>query len=184
MRVHAIIAALLACLATCVRLSVATGDLVQRLQDVVAAGNYTYFRLNRAGSVTMVLRSMRGDADLYVSESTLRPDFAFENHDLQSVTCGLDSVTIPAAFRRPVGVGVYGHPHHMESEYSLEIYLSDDRSEPEYERAERDNEAGFAAATPKLPLPDMPAYGESHEEESLLWTIIVGVLKVLFDVLL
>lgn len=157
---------------------VQSAELVQQLEDLVTAGNYTYYQLNRHGAIMIVLHSQTGDADLYISEKVLQPDFELENHDLQSVTCGLDSVLIPASFKRPVGVGVYGHPHHAESRYFLEIYLSDVNDEPFYvEQPDLLKKHKYTAA-------DMPVYGEKHEEESLLWTIIVGVLKVLFDVLL
>uniref|UniRef100_A0A3B3Z6F7 Uncharacterized protein n=1 Tax=Periophthalmus magnuspinnatus TaxID=409849 RepID=A0A3B3Z6F7_9GOBI len=82
--------------------------LLHVVQGQIGAGNYSYLRLNHDGKIILHMRSLRGDADLYVSDKTLRP--SFDTYKLQSATCGQDIVVVPGDFARPVGIGIYGHP--------------------------------------------------------------------------
>lgn len=63
-----------------------------------------------------------GDADIYVSQTNLSPTYDLDNFDLYSATCGVDVVTIPESFKRPLGLGIYGHYAHETSVYHLEVY--------------------------------------------------------------
>ena len=74
--------------------------LLHVVQGQIGAGNYSYLRLNHEGKIVLRMQSLKGDADLYVSDSTLHP--SFDDYELQSVTCGQDVVSIPAHFQRPV----------------------------------------------------------------------------------
>lgn len=147
--------------------------LLHVVQGHIGAGNYSYLRLNHEGKIVLRMRSLRGDADLYVSDSTLHP--SFDDYDLQSVTCGPDAVAIPAHFRRPVGIGVYGHPSHHESEFEMKVYY-DRAPEPPFGEA-TDAGAGRSqrpAAAPEAAPP---------EEESVLWTVLISVLKLVLEIL-
>ncbi|XP_006882851.1 PREDICTED: UPF0669 protein C6orf120 homolog [Elephantulus edwardii] len=143
-------------------------QLLHEVQGQVGAGNYSYLRLSQAGRVVLRMHSLRGDADLYVSDSTLQP--SFDDYALQSATCGPDAVAVPAHFRRPVGIGVYGHPSHRESEFVMRVYLD--------------------PAGPDLPgqgahAPDGGGRAEepAAEEESVLWTVLISVLKLVLEIL-
>ena len=51
----------------------------QSVSGEVEEGNYTYYTLRQTGHVLMVLVSLTGDADLYISDATNdRPTFMFE----------------------------------------------------------------------------------------------------------
>lgn len=148
--------------------------LLHVVQGQVGAGNYSYLRLNHEGRIVLAMRSLRGDADLYVSDSTLHP--SFDDYELQAVTCGRDVVAIPAHFQRPVGIGVYGHPSHRDSEFEMKVYF--DRTvqrHPFGDSAYSDGEASHAHA--------YDPEGASQEEESLLWTILISILKLLLEIL-
>ncbi|KAK2111393.1 hypothetical protein P7K49_011139 [Saguinus oedipus] len=82
----------------------------------MGAGNYSYLRLNHEGKIVLRMRSLKGDADLY------QPAPSFDDYELQSATCGPDAVSIRAHFQRPVGIGVYGHPSHLEREFEMKVY--------------------------------------------------------------
>ncbi|XP_030627412.1 UPF0669 protein C6orf120 homolog isoform X2 [Chanos chanos] len=86
--------------------------LLHVVQGHIGAGNYSYLRLNHDGRIILHMRSLKGDADLYVSDKTLRP--SFDTYKLQSATCGHDVVVVPGDFVRPVGIGIYGHPSYLE----------------------------------------------------------------------
>ena len=47
----------------------------QSVSGEVEAGNYSYFTLRQTGSVEMVLTSVTGDADLYISDSSKPNNF-------------------------------------------------------------------------------------------------------------
>ncbi|KYM98817.1 DNA repair endonuclease XPF, partial [Cyphomyrmex costatus] len=72
-----------------------------------------------------------GDADLYASQIISKPTYEPDHYCLQSVTCGEDTIFIPKSFKRPVSIGVYGHPSHEISKYTLlvsEVIVEDDTS--------------------------------------------------------
>uniref|UniRef100_A0A3Q3KAC0 Uncharacterized protein n=1 Tax=Monopterus albus TaxID=43700 RepID=A0A3Q3KAC0_MONAL len=75
--------------------------LLHVVQGHIGAGNYSYLRLNHDGRIILHMQSLKGDADLYVSDKTLRP--SFDTYKLQSATCGQDVVVVPGDFARPVG---------------------------------------------------------------------------------
>ncbi|XP_042523661.1 UPF0669 protein C6orf120 homolog [Dipodomys spectabilis] len=139
--------------------------LLHVVQGQIGAGNYSYLRLSHEGKIVLRMRSLRGDADLYVSDSTLHP--SFDDYELQSATCGPDAVAIPAHFRRPVGIGIYGHPSHGESDFEMKVYL--DRTE--------DQPPGPAGAGARAPE-ERPA-----DEDSVLWTVLIGLLKLVLEIL-
>ncbi|ELW69075.1 hypothetical protein TREES_T100021444, partial [Tupaia chinensis] len=122
------------------------------------------------GRIVLRLRSLRGDADLYVSDGTLHP--SFDDYELQSATCGQDAVAVPARFRRPVGIGVYGHPSHLESQFEMRVYL-DATADP---LGAADTPAGSPQRTPA------PEDGP-RDDESVLWTLLFSVLKLVLEVL-
>lgn len=156
--------------------------LLHVVQGHIGAGNYSYLRLNHDGRIILHMRSLAGDADLYVSDKTLRP--SFDAYKLQSATCGRDVVAVPGDFARPVGIGVYGHPAHKESEFEMRVfhdqtvaaetlddkdsYASEDgrrnRKSPEAEEEEEEDD-------------------DFQEEESIFWTILIGLLKIVLEIL-
>lgn len=146
--------------------------LLHVVQGQVGAGNYSYLRLSHEGRIVLRMRSLRGDADLYVSDRTPHP--SFDDYELQAATCGQDLVFVPGHFRRPVGIGVYGHPSHRESEFEMRVYY-DASAQPAF------GEAGYPDGSDSGPVPtpeDVPA-----EEDSLLWTLLISLLKLVLEIL-
>lgn len=136
--------------------------LAYKFTGSVGAGNFSYFKLRRDGIVKLVLDSTAGDADLYISSATLSPDYA--NYELCSTTCGPDDILIPSEMNRPIGVGIFGHPSHEISEYELSVWL---------------DASAMSSNGDKIHFHS----GKNDEEESLFWSILVGVLKLLLDML-
>lgn len=149
--------------------------LLHVVQGHIGAGNYSYLRLNHEGKIVLTVRSLTGDADLYVSATTLHP--SFDDYELQSVTCGRDAVSIPAHFQRPVGIGVYGHPSHHESEFEMRVYY-DRTTEPH-----AFGEAAHADGTEPSRQPADAPEDASPEDESVLWTILISILKLVLEIL-
>ncbi|XP_012637989.1 UPF0669 protein C6orf120 homolog [Microcebus murinus] len=150
--------------------------LLHVVQGQIGAGNYSYLRLNHEGKIILKMQSLKGDADLYVSDSTLHP--SFDDYELQSVTCGQDIVFIPAHFQRPVGIGIYGHPSHHESEFEMKVYYDKTidqypLGEPAYSSDGTDPSQKHAYAPEDAP----------QEEESVLWTILISILKLVLEIL-
>lgn len=139
-----------------------TEHLVYTFSNRVGSGNFSYFKLHREGFIRLVLTSNSGDADLYISSATLYPDY--NNYELKSATCGEDSVEVPVEMIRPVGIGIFGHPSSEVSEFNLFVYADDDN------------------------IPDGTHISQhiassSETEESLVWSIFVGILKLILDIL-
>lgn len=59
---------------------------------------------------------------MYASHTTAKPTYEPDHYSLQSTTCGEDIIVVPDNFKRPVSIGVYGHPSHELSKYTLLVY--------------------------------------------------------------
>ncbi|KAL9954626.1 hypothetical protein ACROYT_G042190 [Oculina patagonica] len=134
--------------------------VIQTFYGEIGAGNFTYFTLKKEGDVTLILDSTEGDADIYVSQDNLKPDF--DDYDLKSATCGEDVVTIPSYYKRPIGISVFGHVHAPFSKYTMKV-LMDYSTGDESERHHSEKE---------------------EPEESLIWTVFVNILKIILEILL
>ena len=131
----------------------------------VGAGNITHYSLKQEGTVTLILDSIIGDADIYVSETNTKPDYS--DYDLQSTTCGHDIVTIPKEFNRPVGIGIFGHVYYPLSKYQLTVVLDYNANVSDQER---------------LSYADH-LHEEEGSNESTLWVIFVNILKIILEIL-
>lgn len=135
-------------------------QLIYKTTGEVGGGNTTYYSLTQKGSITLILETIHGDADIYISETNGKPDF--NDYDLQSATCGKDVVTIPIEFHRPVGIGIFGHVYHPLSKYSLFVVSDYNESESEH---------NYSAMN-----------GENNSENWLFWAV-VNILKILLEIL-
>ena len=96
----------------------------QSVAGEVGEANYTYYTLKQPGNVQLVLTTLSGDADMYVSgHDQEKPTFMFDGHYISSATCGEDVVSLSYHMRRPVHIGIYGHPRHPVSKFSLEVVI-------------------------------------------------------------
>ncbi|XP_051956864.1 UPF0669 protein C6orf120 homolog [Xyrauchen texanus] len=150
--------------------------LLHVVQGHIGAGNYSYLRLNHEGRIILHMQSLKGDADLYVSDKTLRPNF--DTYKLQSFTCGQDVVVVPGDFVRPVGIGIYGHPSYMESEFEMKVFydqtaLRDDTEKNSYSSDETSGQSKHSQGPEEV----------MEEDESILWTILIGILKIVIEIL-
>uniref|UniRef100_A0A8C5QE27 Chromosome 6 open reading frame 120 n=1 Tax=Leptobrachium leishanense TaxID=445787 RepID=A0A8C5QE27_9ANUR len=151
--------------------------LLHVIQGQIGSGNYSYLRLNHDGRIILKMQSLRGDADMYISSVTLHP--SFDEYELQSTTCGVDVITVPDLFTRPVGIGIYGHPFYMESEFELQVYYDQTIHKDPFAEASFDPEnlESNQKKQGQAPL-DTP-----QEEESMLRTILIGILKLILEIL-
>lgn len=153
----------------------------ERVTGAVGAGNYSYYSLSTQGTTTIFLHPLLGDPDLYVAEKNAQPTFDLEKHMLQSTTCGSERIDIPHAFGRPVGIGVYGHPSHELSVYELEVRVEDTREDRFDDYSYADD---ASHSNPSASRADDEVHTDKYDhEESMLWTILVGVLKIFLEVL-
>ncbi|XP_043237643.1 UPF0669 protein v1g209471-like [Amphibalanus amphitrite] len=163
---------------------------IQSIRGEVDAGNYTYYKLQWDGPVTIVLESLSGDADLYVSKTLLKPTFDPEEFDFSSTTCGRDWVDIPRACPRPLGVAVYGHPRQPSSSYELHlVYRDPDYLDQFTLHPENDTEdellgtlrkrAGAQRGSAEVRAQERSPVHEDSRWVDLLWTFFEVFLEVL-----
>lgn len=150
--------------------------LLHVVQGHIGAGNYSYLRLNHDGRIILHMRSLAGDADLYVSDKTLHP--SFDTYKLQSVTCGQDVVVVPGDFSRPVGIAIYGHPSHQESEFEMRVFYDQTVPQDPFERSSYTSDNG-----PDGNKSPQAAEEDFQEEDSVFWTILIGLLKIILEIL-
>ncbi|CAL8351271.1 unnamed protein product [Boreogadus saida] len=148
--------------------------LLHVVQGHIGAGNYSYLRLNHDGRIVLLMRSLKGDADLYVSDKTLRP--SFDMYKLQSTTCGQDLVVVPGDLVRPVGIGIYGHPSYLESEFEMRVFYDQTVKLDPFEKISSEEPGGRK----KFP---QGSEEDFQEEESIFWTILIGLLKIIVEIL-
>lgn len=147
--------------------------LLHVVQGHIGAGNYSYLRLNHDGRIILHMRSLKGDADIYVSDSTLRP--SFDSYKLQSATCGQDMVVVPGDFARPVGIGIYGHPSYLESEFEMHVFYDQTVPQDPFDKGSEDGRPQSRSTH--------SAEDDEQEEESIFWTILIGLLKIILEIL-
>lgn len=147
--------------------------LLHVVQGHIGAGNYSYLRLNHDGRIILHMQSLKGDADIYVSDNTLRP--SFDSYKLQSATCGQDVVVVPGDFARPVGIGIYGHPSYMESEFEMHVFYDQTVLQDPFDKGSEDGRPQSRST--------QAAEDDEQEEESIFWTILIGLLKIILEIL-
>lgn len=150
--------------------------LLHVVQGHIGAGNYSYLRLNHDGRIILHMQSLNGDADIYVSDKTLRP--SFDTYKLQSVTCGQDVVIVPRDFVRPVGIAIYGHPSYKESEFEMRVFYDQTVPQDPFDKGSYTSEDGGQPSKSS-----QAADEDIQEEESILWTILIGLLKIILEIL-
>lgn len=150
--------------------------LLHVVQGHIGAGNYSYLRLNHDGRIILHMQSLKGDADLYVSDKTLHP--SFDTYKLQSATCGQDVVVVPGDFTRPVGIGIYGHPSHQESEFEMRVFYDQTVSQDPFDKGSYNSEGVHKEKKSPHATED-----DFQEEESIFWTILIGLLKIILEIL-
>lgn len=138
-------------------------QVVHSIDGKVGGGNFTHYTLKQEGTVTLVLDSILGDADIYVSAENPKPDYI--DYDFQSTTCGQDSITIPKDLKRPVGIAIYGHIYHPTSKYVLTVVLDYNWTVPSSERG-----AYY--------------FKRVEHEESVVWVVFVNVMKIILELLI
>lgn len=164
-----------------------------------------YYILMFEGPITLNLYSRSGDADLYISQHLAKPTYEPDSYCLQSVTCGVDTVHIPTSYKRPIGIGVYGHISHDVSSFLLEATYSDDEDpdidffardisaedieeELEGEGAVSKSESGASSYSDHKHARDIDRVDiddrEGEEGEvSALWALIWPFISILVEVL-
>eukprot|EP01135_Chromosphaera_perkinsii_P002020 Nk52_evm67s215 gene=Nk52_evmTU67s215 len=78
-----------------------------------------YFHINYQGNYTVALRSLEGDADLYIQENGGKPSPKFYKES--STTCDIDVVYISHEQKFPVVIGVYQYSYHTNVKYHLRV---------------------------------------------------------------
>uniref|UniRef100_UPI00358FB889 UPF0669 protein C6orf120 homolog n=1 Tax=Myxine glutinosa TaxID=7769 RepID=UPI00358FB889 len=153
-----------------------TWNLLQVVEGHVGGGNLTHLRTQQKGRLLLCLETLSGDADLYVSDHTLQP--TYEDYALQATTCGLDSIIVPTHFHRPLGISVYGHPSYDESDFLLSVFLDPFVVEDPFSYAleqdgnEKEGRSNYVRDEVS-----------SDDEDSVLWTLFVSLLKIVLEVM-
>ncbi|XP_069116823.1 UPF0669 protein C6orf120 homolog [Argopecten irradians] len=175
----------------CLLESIAPESLIQTINDSIGAENYTYYKVTGVGRLRLELVSIKGDVDLYVSHITLSP--TFNDYELKSTTCGVDIIEIPAYLERPIGVAVYGYPVKAnESVYSLSVYFVDKYDDADYAILDSkyhlsDTEGTSDTRSSPGNQRSQQSFPQAEDEETIsdhIWTILLTILKVVFEVLL
>ena len=167
--------------------------LLQTLTATIGGENYTHYRLSTQGRLRIVVESVVGDADLYISDATLSP--TFDEYAIQSNTCGREEVEIPSSMKRPIGIGIFGHPNYVHTEYQLSIYFVTQNDDADYAQLSKqynivDDEDGSSDGYTDTSLNfNVHGHGANQQEEgesvwSILGTILSTILKIIFEVLL
>ena len=156
----------LLCLSQC-KFVAATDRILQTVHGHVNARNFTYYRLTLGRKFTIVLDSLEGDADLYVSEGNRQPHYRDLDYNMSSNTCGRELIVISHKLKRPIVAGVIGHEQYPESKFLMTVV---------------DGELSYDDAA-KISPED---YNKSQPDgkENTAWNILSLLLKLILEVLL
>lgn len=134
---------------------------------------YTYFSLNNhmSNPVAVILKSLQGDCDLYLSQQSTTKRPTFKKHDISSTTCGVDHVVTTPSLKYPLYVGVFGYPSGQDCEFQVEIIQLD----VDMESGESD--------TYVFDIDSYVGTGKDVKEESKEFNIIWEILKILLEIL-
>ena len=143
--------------------NVCSERILQTYTGGVGATNYTHYKIMAAGEIRLLLESIYGDADIYVSDQTLKPDF--DNYQICSVTCGDDMVVVPETMKRPIGVSVYGHKTVNDAQYRLSLIVDTETTTTSSSHSSQHSK-------------------DIDDVQSVLWNIFVFLGKIIFDILL
>jgi len=164
-------------------------EVIASIDGVVGAGNYSRYTFSEKENSRLVLTTIAGDADLYVSDIHSEPTFDFENHELSSITCGLDTVDLPPSLKRPVNIAVYGHPRYEGSRFRLEVIYKGEEYDP-FLIMNDDGEKAKETRKAKERHREQSHHAESDEEYDYegsltmtIFSILKQVLIILLDVL-
>lgn len=146
------------------------GRIIHAIQATIHANNFTYYRLETKSQFTIVVDTIRGDADLYVAEEDRQPHYQNLDYNISSITCGRELVVVSDTLKRPIVAGVLGHEQYPVSEYRMAVLRG---------------EMTAADAAKIVLLPD-PKNRQSttSEKQSLLWDVISFMLKLVLEILL
>uniref|UniRef100_A0A9J2P886 DOMON domain-containing protein n=1 Tax=Ascaris lumbricoides TaxID=6252 RepID=A0A9J2P886_ASCLU len=147
----------------------------------LAPSNWSFFELKWEGRLRIILDSLNGDADLYLSytkASGKRPGVGVHDHDMLSATCGLDVLDVPQSAKRPVHLGVYGHPSKSETSYKMLFFMME-KQESEFEE-----DVNIPAELIHSFETEEEHSSYSHSFRETLFTISRFMFEVLIEILL
>ena len=161
-------------------------EILSVVSGVVGAGNYSYHHVNtaRLGTRTglaLALRSIRGDADVYLSVGR-DEEPTFLSYEYCEVSCGLDVLKLPESAETNTGgsyhevfsVGVYGHPRWSESHFQLALLADYDGDNSNLEDELKSMSVVVSS----------PEDGEVSSHSSVIWTILSFLLDVGIEIIL
>ncbi|VDM38064.1 unnamed protein product [Toxocara canis] len=168
----------------------------------LAPSNWSFFELKWEGRLRIILDSLSGDADLYLSYTTFnnqyrnitdceysccanlcvskkRPGVGVQEHDMLSMTCGLDVLDVPQSAKRPVHLGVvYGHPSKSETSYKM-LFVMMEKQESEFEDEVNIPPELIHSFETEQEQGDYP-----HSLRETMFTILRFMFEVLIEILL
>ncbi|XP_005112421.1 UPF0669 protein C6orf120 homolog [Aplysia californica] len=177
--------------------AVASKMQIQSLEDNIAAENFTYYRLHRPGTLRLELLSIVGDVDMYISTESQHPTYA--HYDLKSETCGLDVISIPSSMSRPVYIGLFGHPNHLQSRCRLTIFEEEEPVVDDYQsyvdmfekyyfdgldESSSEQSSGRESSSKTSSKPTSKDNRQVDDELPIWWKILLGILEFGIEVIL
>lgn len=180
-----------------------TLSLKDKIKGEVTSETFSHYQLNHQGNFKLELISLDGDADLYMTDKHYRVDYS--NYDSHSTTCGVDELFISENMKRPIAIGIYGHPNYAKSEFVLNIYsctvvdhfkildsekltdfdLNNQHGSTYEKHHENDNNINNAKKTSQEETGDFVTdHSEDDEYSSPFWSIVFKILEIIAEIIL
>ena len=165
---------LLCILSTCLASYSNSISILKRQTGTVAIGDTTYFSLTHQfySPLAIVLRSLQGDCDLYLSQQVTTKRPTYKKYDLCSTTCGTDHIIILPSLKYPLYIGVFAYPSNTYCEFQVDIVQLEANLDPE------DPEIGIQFDIEAYVLSN-EGVKESSEEQDSIWQIVKFILQIL-----
>ena len=128
----------------CIESRFQSKNLVYSTTEKVGLSDFRYKKLNNEGSFCLVLKTLRGDADLYISSSTNVPDYT--NYEYKSASYGDEIIKVNHSMKRPIYLGVFGHPgKNVETVFELKVFSLTPSEESESPAKIKEEESFFSS---------------------------------------
>ncbi|KAI6660394.1 hypothetical protein LOD99_13980 [Oopsacas minuta] len=145
--------------------------ILRQQTGIVAISEHAYFSLNHQmlSPLVIVLSSLEGDCDLYVSQQSTTKRPTYQKYDLSSTTCGTDYVITSSSLKYPLFIGVFAYSSGEDCEFQVDIVQLDIDIETPEIQIEFDIER-YVGAKENVK--------EDSEESHIVWTILKFIVQV------
>ena len=119
--------------------------LLDKQTKSVRGGDIQHYTISYSQILILYLISDEGDADMYVSRSSVTETPNPDDYEYSSASTGRDVIAVPHYGESSLSLGIHGHIRYDQSKYRLFLLVPSKKDYEEYQIWETDPETGKPA---------------------------------------